>query len=52
MSGRGQIVAAVLRLAQQAKGAVKRSPRLHALAMRVSQLRRLFTPRPAGASQA
>jgi CelD/BcsL family acetyltransferase involved in cellulose biosynthesis len=52
MSGRGQIVAAVLRLAQRAKGAVKRSPRLHALAMRVSQLRRLFTPRPAGASQA
>lgn len=51
MSLRGRLLAAAMRLATMAKGAIKRSPRLYAALMSVKRLRQRPTPSAAGAPQ-
>jgi CelD/BcsL family acetyltransferase involved in cellulose biosynthesis len=49
MSARGRLAAGVSRLAQKAKGAIKKSPLLYSAMMRIGRMRQPVKSRPSGA---
>lgn len=49
MSARGRLAADISRLAQKAKGAIKKSPLLYSMMMRIVRIRQPVKPQPSGA---
>lgn len=49
MSARGRLAADLSRLAQKAKGAIKKSPLLYSVMMRIGRMRQPVKPQPSGA---